>query len=128
VSSDAARVDFSKADELNKPLAFEQKIAITYMKNSNSKGMLLLDWLSGYQKGMWRADIIAGLITAAVVIPKTMAYATVARLPVQMGLYTAFLPMIIYALIGSSRPLSVSTTTTIAILTAAQLNLVVPEC
>jgi SulP family sulfate permease len=112
---------------LNKPLAFEQKIAIKYMKNSNSKGMLLPDWLSGYQKGMWRADITAGLITAAVVIPKTMAYATVARLPVQMGLYTAFIPMIIYALIGSSRPLSVSTTTTIAILTAAQLNLVVPD-
>lgn len=56
-----------------------------------------------------------------------MAYATIAGLPVQVGLYTAFLPMVIYALLGSSRPLSLSTTTTIAILTAAQLNLVVPN-
>ena len=48
-----------------------------------------------------------------------MAYATIAGLPVQVGLYTAFVPMVVYALLGTSRPLSVSTTTTIAILTAA---------
>jgi sulfate permease, SulP family len=55
-----------------------------------------------------------------------MAYATIAGLPVQVGLYTAFVPMMIYAVLGSSRPLSVSTTTTIAILTAAELGQVVP--
>ena len=51
-----------------------------------------------------------------------MAYATIAGLPVQVGLYTAFVPMVVYALLGTSRPLSVSTTTTIAILTAADLG------
>ena len=51
-----------------------------------------------------------------------MAYATIAGLPVQVGLYTAFVPMIVYALLGTSRPLSVSTTTTIAILTGAELS------
>ena len=56
-----------------------------------------------------------------------MAYATIAGLPVQVGLYTAFLPMIIYALLGTSRILSVSTTTTIAILTAAQLSEAAPN-
>jgi len=56
-----------------------------------------------------------------------MAYASIAGLPVQVGLYTAFLPMIVYALLGTSRVLSVSTTTTIAILTAAQLGEVVPN-
>ena len=60
------------------------------------------------------------------VIPKAMAYATIAGLPVQVGLYTAFVPMIIYAVLGTSRPLSVSTTTTIAILTASNLGHVVP--
>ena len=69
-----------------------------------------------------RPDVIAGLTAAAVVIPKSMAYATVAGLPVQVGIYTAFLPMIIYAFLGTSRVLSVSTTTTIAILTAVQLG------
>ena len=89
--------------------------------------MKILDWLASYRKEWLRPDIIAGLITAAVVIPKAMAYATVAGLPVQAGLYTAFIPAVIYAVLGSSRVLSVSTTTTIAILTGADLALVVPN-
>ena len=56
-----------------------------------------------------------------------MAYATVAGLSVSVGLYTAFVPLIVYALIGTSRVLSVSSTTTLAILTGAQLGLVVPD-
>ncbi len=79
-----------------------------------------MHWFHEYRKEWLRFDVIAGLITAAVVIPKAMAYATIAGLPVQVGLYTAFIPMIIYAVLGTSRPLSVSTTTTIAILVAAQ--------
>jgi len=75
-----------------------------------------------YKKQWLRADLIAGLTAAAVVIPKAMAYATIAGLPVQVGLYTCFLPMMIYALLGTSRPLSVSTTTTLAILTSAELG------
>ena len=74
-----------------------------------------------YRKEWLPADVLAGLITAAVVIPKAVAYATIAGVPLQAGLYTALVPMAIYALLGASRPLSVSTTTTIAILCAAQL-------
>ena len=81
-----------------------------------------IGWLREYPKEWLGLDVIAGLTAAAVVIPKAMAYATVAGLPVQVGLYTAFLPMLIYAVLGTSRPLSVSTTTTIAILTSAQLG------
>jgi sulfate permease, SulP family len=87
----------------------------------------LADWVFSYQRGWLRPDLIAGLTTAAVVIPKAMAYATIAGLPVQVGLYTAFIPMVIYAVLGTSRPLSVSTTTTLAILTAAELGQVVPS-
>jgi high affinity sulfate transporter 1 len=86
----------------------------------------LLEWLPGYQRDWWRADLVAGLTAAAVVIPKAMAYATIAGLPVQVGLYTAFVPLVIYAVLGTSRPLSTSTTTTIAILAGAQLGMVVP--
>jgi len=85
-----------------------------------------MGWLRGYRKDWLRNDAMAGLITAAVIIPKAMAYATIAGLPVQVGLYTAFLPMLIYAVLGTSRPLSVSTTTTIAILTGAEISQVVP--
>lgn len=70
---------------------------------------------------------MAGLIAAAVIIPKAMAYSTIAGLPLQAGLYTAFIPMVVYALLGTSRILSVSTTTTIAILTAAELDKVAPN-
>jgi len=77
--------------------------------------------------GALRFDMVAGLTAAAVVLPKAMAYATVAGLPVAVGLYTAFIPMVIYALLGTSRVLSVSSTTTLAILAGAELGLVVPD-
>jgi len=77
--------------------------------------------------GALRFDVIAGLTAAAVVLPKAMAYATVAGLPVAVGLYTAFVPMVVYALLGSSRVLSVSSTTTLAILAGTELALVVPD-
>ncbi len=74
-----------------------------------------------------RLDVVAGLTAAAVVLPKAMAYATVAGLPVAVGLYTAFIPMAIYALLGASRVLSVSSTTTLAILAGTELGLAVPD-
>src|SRR5215831_1792865 len=79
-------------------------------------------WLRNYSNEWLRADVVAGLTASAVVIPKAMAYAAIAGLPLQVGLYTVLVPMVIYAVLGTSRPLSVSTTTTIAILVAAQLG------
>jgi high affinity sulfate transporter 1 len=73
-----------------------------------------------------RTDLIAGLTASAVVIPKAMAYATIAGAPLHVGLYTALVPMVVYALLGSSRVLSVSTTTPMAILSAAALAGAVP--
>jgi len=76
-------------------------------------------WLGDYQRPWLRGDLAAGVTTAAVVIPQAMAYATIAGLPVQAGLYVATVPMLVYALLGTSRPLSVSTTSTLSALTAA---------
>ncbi|WP_250453046.1 SulP family inorganic anion transporter [Caballeronia sp. ATUFL_M2_KS44] len=84
--------------------------------------MPVLEWVRGYRSAWLKPDIVAGVTAAAVVLPKAMAYATVAGLPVEVGLYTAFVPMVIYALFGSSRPLSVSTSATLAILTAAAIG------
>jgi high affinity sulfate transporter 1 len=85
-------------------------------------------WWPRHYRAEWLSrDVVAGLTAAAVVIPKAMAYATVAGLPPQVGLYTAFVPMVIYALLGTSRPLSVSSTTTLAILSAAALGQVAPD-
>ncbi len=83
---------------------------------------LVPEWVHAYRKEWLPADVVAGLTAAAVVIPKALAYASIAGLPVEVGLYTAFLPMLVYALLGTSRALSVSTSTTLAILAGAQLG------
>ncbi|MCI2957276.1 SulP family inorganic anion transporter [Agromyces atrinae] len=77
--------------------------------------------LRGYARSNLGADVLAGLTAGAVVIPQAMAYATIANLPVQTGLYTCMVPMLVYAMLGGSRAMSVSTTSTIATLTATTL-------
>ncbi len=91
------------------------------MAERTSGSRLLPSWLAGYHGDWLRPDLVAGLTAAAVVIPKAMAYATIAGLPVEVGLYTAFVPMLVYAFLGTSSILSVSTTTTLAILTGADM-------
>lgn len=82
----------------------------------------LVPSLRGY-RGTWlRADVVAGLAAGVVVVPQAMAYATIAGLPVEVGLYTCMIPALLYALLGGSRTLSVSTTSTIAVLTASALG------
>ena len=88
-----------------------------------SRAGMIPEWLSHYDRQWAHADVIAGATAAAVVIPKALAYATIAGLPVQVGLYTACVPMLIYALTGASRVLSVSTTTTLAILAGDTLGM-----
>src|SRR6185295_18722540 len=97
------------------------------MMSKRRRGRLLPGWLVSYRGDWLRDDIVAGLTSGAVIIPKAMAYAMMAGLPVQVGLCTALVPTLVYALLGTSRVLSVSTTTTVAILTAAQLGQVVPH-
>jgi SulP family sulfate permease len=96
-------------------------LALVAAPSGIKKRIPILDWLSLYQIAWLRRDLIAGLIAAAVVIPQAMAYATIAGLPVQVGLYVALTPMLVYALLGTSRRLSVSSTSAISIMTATVL-------
>ena len=91
-----------------------------------SKLFPIFNWLPSYQKEWIRYDVVAGLTAAAVVIPKAMAYAAIAGLPLVVGLYTSLVPLVVYAIMGTSRPLSVTSTSTIAILAAGALGLVAP--
>jgi high affinity sulfate transporter 1 len=77
--------------------------------------------LAGYQTSWIAPDLIAGVTAGAVVIPQAMAYATIANMPVQVGLYTCMVPMVVYVLLGGSKAMSLSTTSTIATLTATTL-------
>jgi high affinity sulfate transporter 1 len=91
------------------------------------RSLLIPEWIGNYRPDWLRGDVVAGLTAAAVVIPKALAYATIAGLPVQVGLYTVLVPMVIYAVLGTSRPLSVSTTTTLAILAGSALGQLSPD-
>ena len=81
----------------------------------------LMPGLAGFDRQTLVRDLVAGLTAGSVVIPQAMAYATIAHLPVQVGLYTCMVPMTVYALLGGSRTLSVSTTSTVAVLTGSTL-------
>ena len=63
----------------------------------------VVDWLKSYQKEWLALDLIAGLTTSAVVIPKAMAYAAIAGLPLVVGLYTSLVMLVVYAVTGTSR-------------------------
>jgi high affinity sulfate transporter 1 len=77
------------------------------------------DWLAGYRRDWLVPDIIAGLTVWALLVPEAMAYASVAGVPVQFGLYAVPLSVIGYALFGSSRRLFVGPSSTVAALTAS---------
>lgn len=81
----------------------------------------VLAWRRDYRREWLSQDLVGGLSAGAVVVPQAMAYATIADLPVQVGLYTCMVPMVAYALLGGSRTLSVSTTSTVAVLTGSTL-------
>jgi SulP family sulfate permease len=66
-----------------------------------------LTWLRGYRRADLPSDLVAGIVTAIMLIPQSMAYAQLAGLPPQVGLYASVLPLAVYALLGTSRQLSV---------------------
>jgi sulfate permease, SulP family len=75
----------------------------------------------GYQRSWLRGDVVAGVTVAAYLVPQVMAYATVAGLPPVVGLWAALAPMAVYAVLGSSRQLSVGPESTTALMTATAL-------
>jgi MFS superfamily sulfate permease-like transporter len=80
------------------------------------------DWSKGYDRQSLKADILAGLTVALVLIPQSMAYAELAGLPPYFGLYAAFLPPMVAALFGSSRQLATGPVAVVSLLTATALE------
>ena len=80
-------------------------------------------WLQDYSTTKLKGDFFAGLTVGILLIPQSMAYALIAGLPVIYGLYASIVPQIIYALIGSSRRLSVGPTAMDSLLIASGLGL-----
>ena len=81
--------------------------------------LTLAPWLKGYRPGDAAADGMAALIVTLMLIPQSLAYALLAGVPAQMGLYASILPLIGYALFGSSRTLAVGPVAVVSLMTAA---------
>jgi SulP family sulfate permease len=80
--------------------------------------LAILDWLPRYDRGWLTRDVVAGLTLWGLVVPEAMAYAGIAGLPPQAGLYTLVASLLVYALFGTSRHLSVGATSATAALLA----------
>jgi len=83
--------------------------------------LVVFDWVPGYDRAHRRGDLVAGLTVGAMLIPQSMGYALLAGLPPQIGLYSAVLPLVIYAAFGESRQLGVGPTAISSLLTSAGL-------
>ena len=84
-----------------------------------AKYLPILSWLPNYNRTWLSADVIAGLTLFGLVVPEAMAYAGIAGLPPQAGLYTLLVALLVYAIFGSSRHLAVSATSATAALLAS---------
>lgn len=81
----------------------------------------IVGWLSAYRREDLSGDLLAGAVTAIMIVPQAMAYALLAGLPPQVGLYASIAPLIAYACFGTSRTLAVGPVAIISLLTAASL-------
>jgi len=81
-----------------------------------------LEWLPNYTKAYLKGDVGAGLTVGVMLIPQGMAYASIAGLPPVYGLYASIIPLIIYALLGTSRQLAVGPVAMVSLLTATAIG------
>lgn len=80
-----------------------------------------LDWLKGYSGSVLTEDFLAAVIVTVLLVPQALAYAMLAGLPAQVGIYASIVPLVIYAFVGSSRHLSVGPTAVVSLMTAVAI-------
>ncbi|KAM6541288.1 hypothetical protein CsatB_005735 [Cannabis sativa] len=82
----------------------------------------ILEWAPRYTLNFFKADLISGITIASLAIPQGISYAKLANLPPILGLYSSFIPPLIYAMMGSSRDLAVGTVAVGSLLTGSMLG------
>jgi SulP family sulfate permease len=82
----------------------------------------IIGWLKNYTKNDFNGDVFAGIITAILLVPQGIAYAMLAGLPPQLGLYASILPALMYVMLGTSRTMSVGPVSIAAIMIASALT------
>lgn len=81
-----------------------------------------LDWTHGYDRATLSSDLVAAVIVTLMLIPQSLAYASLAGLPPQVGLYASMAPLLFYAAFGSSRVLAVGPVAVVSLMTAAAIG------
>ena len=82
----------------------------------------VLDWGRRYNRESFVADLVAAIIVTIMLIPQSLAYALLAGLPPEMGLYASILPLVAYAIFGTSRALAVGPVAVVSLMTAAAVG------
>lgn len=82
----------------------------------------ILEWSKTYDKDTLTSDLVAAVIVTIMLIPQSLAYALLAGLPAEMGLYASILPLIAYAVFGTSRALAVGPVAVVSLMTAAAVG------
>lgn len=88
---------------------------------SGKHRQLLPSWLTRYKREYFTQDMLAGIIVTMMLIPQSMAYAIVAGLPAQYGMYASILPLIAYAFLGTSMTMAVGPVAVTSLMTASAL-------
>jgi high affinity sulfate transporter 1 len=96
-------------------------------RSAITRHLPILHWLPRYQRSWLSADAIAGLSTWALLVPSALAYAAVAGVPVQYGLYTAFAALVAYAIFGTSKQVVTGPSATVAAVSFAIVAAIVGE-
>ncbi len=91
-------------------------------RNGLGRYLPFLDWLLHYRRQDLTGDLLAGIIVTIMLVPQSMAYALLAGLPPQVGLYASILPLIVYGLLGSSRVLAVGPVAIVSLLVATGIS------
>lgn len=86
----------------------------------------ILDWGRRYNRGTAASDLLAAVIVTIMLIPQSLAYAMLAGLPPQVGLYASIAPLLAYAVFGTSRTLAVGPVAVVSLMTAAAASGVAP--
>jgi SulP family sulfate permease len=87
----------------------------------------VLDWGRTYNRDAFQNDMIAAVIVTIMLIPQSLAYALLAGLPPEAGLYASILPIILYAIFGTSRALAVGPVAVVSLMTAAAVGQVAEQ-
>ncbi|WP_439149484.1 SulP family inorganic anion transporter [Sulfitobacter sp.] len=97
------------------------------MKTTLTRYLPILTWGRDYNRSALSGDLVAALIVTIMLIPQSLAYALLAGLPAEAGLYASIAPIILYTIFGTSRALAVGPVAVVSLMTAAALSNIVEQ-